>query len=218
MRLVLVLDERSGLPVWYTIIAGNLLDLSTLEGTLGDVAESLDVRISSFVLDAGYASAEVLKYFHSGEGAGKSLPVRMPPKNGYPYKSLYHRARPLMANAKHEFIRAGHTYFAKRYETEVLKVLVHAYVYVDKDNALSGSRKWRLNHEKEYEKLSEGEKNWLSVRFGFFVLISTEAKGADELLDDYLGRTNIESVFKTRGEYLDLCLRAPAGGEHARNH
>jgi len=204
MRLVLVLDERSGLPVWYTIIAGNLLDLSTLENTLIDVAESLDVKISSFVLDAGYASAQVLKYFHSGEGAGKSLTVRMPPKNGYPYKSLYHKARPLMANAKHEFIRAGHTYFAKRYEIEVLEVPVQAYVYVDKDNALSGSRNWRLAHEDEYEKLTDTEKNWLSVRFGFFVLISTETKGADELLDDYFGRTSIESVFKTSKEYLDL--------------
>ena len=109
-----------------------------------------------------------------------------------------------MANAKHEFIRAGHTYFAKRYETEVLAVPVHAYVYVDRDNALLGSRNWRLNHEEEYERMTDAEKNWLSVRFGFFVLISTEAKGADELLDDYFGRTSIESVFKTSKEYLDL--------------
>ncbi len=82
-----------------------------------------------------------------------------------------------MANAKHEFIRAGHTYFAKRYETEVLAVPVHAYVYVDRDNALLGSRNWRLNHEEEYERMTDAEKNWLSVRFGFFVLISTEARG-----------------------------------------
>jgi hypothetical protein len=135
----------------------------------------------------------------------------MPPKKGYPYKSLYHKARPLMANAKHEFTRGGHTYFAKRYEIEVLEVPVQAYVYVDKDNALSGSRTWRLAHEDEYEKLTEGEKNWLSVRFGFFVLISTEAKGADELLDDYFGRTSIESVFKTSKEYLDLLPLAKSG-------
>ncbi len=203
-RLVLVLDEASGLPVWYTIVAGNMLDLSTLETTLSDVAESLDVRIDSFVLDAGYASRQVLQYFHNGEGAGKSLLLRMPGRKGYPYKTLYHKSRQLMANAKYDFIRGGHTYFAKRHAVEIFDIPIYAYVYVDKDNALTGSRTWRLNNEEEYERMTDTEKNWTAVRFGYFVLLSTEAKEADELLDDYFGRTRIESVFKTSKEYLDL--------------
>ncbi len=106
--------------------------------------------------------------------------------------------------AKYEFIREGHTYFGKRFETEVFGFKMHAYVYVDKDNALEGCRDYRLKHEDAYKKLTDKEKNWTSVRFGFFILLSTEMKEPDEKLYDYFGRTRIETVFKTINEYLDL--------------
>ncbi|MDD2296960.1 MAG: transposase [Sphaerochaetaceae bacterium] len=203
-RLVLVLDEKTGFPVWYSIIPGNVLDLSTLESTLEDVAESLDIRIDNFVLDAGYASKELIQGFHSENEWGKTMTVRMPAKRGYPHKTLYHKCKKLMGNAKYEFIRQGHTYFGKHIEIEVFGFNMHAYVYVDKDNALEGSRNYRLRHEEEYEGMTDKEKNWTSVRFGFFILLSTEKKAPDEKLDDYFGRTQIESVFKTSKEYLNL--------------
>ena len=203
-RLVLVLDEKTGLPVWFSIIPGNILDLGTLRSTMGDVAESLDIRIDDFVLDAGYASKDVLEAFHCGKEEGKTITVRMPAKNGYPYMALYHQARKLMGNAKYEFIRQGHTYFGKRFETEVFGLKMHAYVYVDRDNALEGCRSYRLNHGDEYQALTDKDKNWYSVRFGFFILLSTELKEPGAKLDDYFGRTRIESVFKTGKEYPDL--------------
>ncbi len=203
-RLVLVLDEKTGFPVWYSIIPGNVLDLSTLRSTMEDVAETLDIRIDDFVLDAGYASKETIETFHCGNEEGKTMTVRMPAKNGYPYKTLYHQAKKLMGNAKYEFIRQGHTYFGKRFETEVFGFKMYAYVYVDRDNALEGCRGYRLKHEDEYQKLTDKEKNWYSVRFGFFILLSTEMKEPDEKLDDYFGRTRIETVFKTSKEYLNL--------------
>ena len=42
------------------------------------------------------------------------------------------------------------------------------------------------------------------MRFGFFILLSTEMKEPDAKLDDYFGRTCIETVFKTSKEYLNL--------------
>lgn len=203
-RLVLVLDEKTGFPVWFSIIPGNVLDLSTLQSAMEDVAETLDIRIDDFVLDAGYASKETIGTFHCGNEEGKTMTVRMPAKNGYPYKTLYHQAKKLMDNAKYEFIRQGHTYFGKRLETEVFGFKMHAYVYVDRDNALEGCRNYRLKYEDEYQKLTDKEKNWYSVRFGFFILLSTEMKEPDEKLDDYFGRTRIETVFKTSKEYLNL--------------
>lgn len=203
-RLVLVLDKKTGFPVWYSIIPGNVLDLSTLQSTMEDVAESLDIRIDDFVLDAGYACKSLIQGFHSDNEWGKTMTVRMPAKRGYPHKTLYHQTKKLMGNAKYEFIRQGHTYFGKHIETEVFGFNMHAYVFVDKDNALEGSRNYRLKHEEEYEGMTDKEKNWTSVRFGFFILLSTEEKSPDEKLDDYFGRTQIENVFKTSKEYLNL--------------
>ncbi|MEA4866728.1 MAG: transposase [Sphaerochaeta sp.] len=203
-RLVLVLDDKTGFPVWYSIIPGNVLDLGTLQSTMEDVAETLDICINNFVLDAGYASKALIEAFHCGNEKGKTMTVRMPAKNGYPHKTLYHQARKLMGNAKYEFIRQGHTYFGKHFETDIFGLKMHAYVYVDKDNALEGSRNYRLKHEDEYQAMTDKEKNWTSVRFGFFILLSTELKEPDAKLDDYFGRTQIETVFKTSKEYLNL--------------
>lgn len=51
-RLVLVLDEETGLPVWYDVITDNVLDISTIITVVNDVAISLDITIHSLVLDA----------------------------------------------------------------------------------------------------------------------------------------------------------------------
>ncbi len=192
-KIMLVLDMKTGLPVWFSIIPGYEQDLETLRSTMGDVAENLDIRIDDFVLGSGYASKEVLEAFHSGDEKGKTLTVLMPTKDDYPYKALYLQARKMMGNAQYEFIREGHTYFGKHFETEVFGLAMHAYVYVDKDNALTGCRGYRQDHEDAYQKLTDKEKNWLSVRFGFFILLSTDRKEPVSMLDDYFEKACIES-------------------------
>jgi len=95
-----VLDKKTGFPVWYSIIPGNILDLSTLQSTMEDVAESLDIRIDDFVLDADYASREFIQGFHSDNEWGKTMTVRMPAKKGYPHKSLYLQTKKLMGKTQ----------------------------------------------------------------------------------------------------------------------
>ncbi len=94
-RLVMVLDQKTGLPVWYQIIPGNVLNFSTIMNVMSDVAESLDIRIDELVLDAGYVNRELLNEFNidseqytdeDGEVIFKTMTARMPAKNGYPYK------------------------------------------------------------------------------------------------------------------------------------
>ena len=128
----------------------------------------------------------------------------MPAKNGYPYKTLYHSVKSLIHNAKYEFIRQGHSYFGIRRETVIFGYREYTYIYVDKDNALELGRKYQLEHEKEYQAMKDKDKNWYSVKYGYFVLVSNKKKEPDEMLDDYFGRTKIETIFKTSKEYLDL--------------
>ena len=117
-RLILVLDERTGLPVWYDIIPGNILDINTVMTIVNDVADTLKIEIDSLVLDAGYVSKELVDAFHIG--TEKTIIGRMPARRGY------------------------------------------------------------------------------------LVLLSNIDSSPKELLSDYFGRTDIEVVFKTAKEYLDL--------------
>jgi len=202
IRLILVLDKETGLPVWYDIIPGNVLDLSTTKQILEDVEETLGIDIDELVLDAGYASKELLKAYVGGDM--RSVICRMPQKKGYPYQELYQKVKPLIGKAKYSFIRNNHTYFGKKEVTSIFGEEYFTYVFVDQDNALVRAREYILKHQEKYETMTYKEKDWRSVCGGFFVLISTWDEEPSDILNEYFNRTKIENVFKTSKEYLNL--------------
>ena len=75
---------------------------------------------------------------------------------------------------------------------------------VDKENALTGFRNYLIEHEDEYEVLSLAEKDYKTVEYGYFVLLSTYKMEPKDLLIEYFARADIEGGFKTAKNYLDL--------------
>lgn len=202
IRLVLVIDEKSGLPVWFDIIPGNVLDISTVMKVVNDVADSLGIEIDSLVLDAGYVSESLVNAFHIG--TDKTVIGRMPARRGYPHRQLYIEVKDLLGKGKYAFVRKGHTYFGKRKRIDLFGQPIYAYVYVDKSNAVQRFADYLLKHQEEYDAMKLTEKDWMTVKFGYFVLVSNIDATPAELLTMYFGRTEIEKVFKTSKEYLDL--------------
>lgn len=201
-RLVLVLDEDSGLPVWYDIIPGNVLDINTTMNVVNDVADSLGIVIDSLVLDAGYVSKELVNVFHIG--TEKTLIGRMPARKGYPFKELYWSVKSLIGKGKYSFARKRHVYFGHRKDITLFGQKEYAYVYVDQYNALKRYRDYLVDHEEEYDSMKDKDKDWMTVKYGYFVLISNIDTTPEQLLTDYFGRCDIETVFKTSKEYLNL--------------
>ena len=201
-RLILVLDEKSGLPVWYDIIPGNVLDINTVMTVVNDVADSLGIEIESLVLDAGYISRDLVEVFHLG--TEKTIIGRMPARKGYPYKTLYWEVKDLIGKGKYAFVRKHHTYFGYRKEIELFGKREYAYIYVDQYNALKRFSDYLSEHEDEYAGLKVKDKDWMTVKYGYFVLVSNMDLTPKDLLTEYFGRTDIEVVFKTSKEYLDL--------------
>ena len=91
IRLALVADEATGLPIWYELLPGNIMDMNTVSTITRRVKDTLGVGTVSYVLDAGYVSKDVIQ--HLGRNADKTLIARMPNPRGYPYKSLYHKIK-----------------------------------------------------------------------------------------------------------------------------
>lgn len=201
-RLILVLDEKTGLPVWYDIIPGNVLDVNTIMTMVNDVADSLGIEIDSLVLDAGYISRELVEAFHIG--TEKTLIGRMPARKGYPHKTLYWEVKDLIGKGKYAFVRNHHIYFGFRREIELFGQSEYAYIYVDQHNALKRFGDYLSEHEDEYIGMKVKDKDWMTVKYGYFVLVSNVDLSPKELLTEYFGRTDIEVVFKTSKEYLDL--------------
>jgi len=201
-RLILVLDTATGLPVWYDIIPGNVLDINTVMTTVNDVAASLGIEIESLVLDAGYVSRELVDTYHIG--STKTVIGRMPARRGFPFKELYWETKGLMDRGKYAFVRNGHAYFGYKKEIELFGQREFAYVYVDKFNALKRFSDYMTENEEEYECLKAKDKDWMTVKYGFFVLVSNLDDTPKSLLSNYFGRTEVEVVFKTSKEYLGL--------------
>ncbi|MCH3917749.1 MAG: transposase [Spirochaetia bacterium] len=202
MRLVLVLDARHSLPVWFDIIPGNLLDVSTVMGIVEDVESSLCISVGSLTLDAGYASKEIIRAF--SDCGDKSLILRMPARKGYPYKELYWRHKEQIPKGKYAFVRNRHTYFGTCEESRLFDAHMFLYPFVDKENALMGFRDGILRDEDAYGKLSARDKDFLTVKSGYFVLIANYRAAPKDILSRYFDRADIEGAFKTSKAYLKL--------------
>ena len=212
-RLVLVLDEETDLPVWYKLIPGNVLDVQTLENVDSDVLETLDIKIRSYVLDAGYLTKNIVKRFNldspvlkdeDGNEYREQILAKMPAKKGFPYRSLYDEYRPFFFNVEYQFDREGHTYFGTVQEVTLFGCRMYAYIYLDFDNAINGVRTHREKYPEEYAALPLKEKDWITYRSGYFVLLGNKKANAEEMLKDYFGRTKIEDLFKTMKDFTDL--------------
>lgn len=202
MRLVLILDEETGYPVWFDFIPGNELDINTLRQLKADVEGNLDITINSYVLDAGYISKELIQDMVNTPN--KAFLGRMPARKGFPFNECYNDVKDYIGKGKYCFLRNGHTYFGKKLKKTVFGVDVFLYVYEDEYNALRIFQKYLVDNSDDFEKMKDKDKNWQRVKGGFFVLISNQDDTVQNILINYYGRTEIESVFKTSKEYLDL--------------
>lgn len=203
-RLVLILDIITGLPVWFDLIPGNVLDLNTVMNQTEKVIRLLDVHIEDMVLDAGYVCKDVIQAYNRDNNRDKSLIARMPGKNGYGRDELFEKTHSLFSNAKYGFVRQNHSYFGIRKDVEIFGCREFAYVYVDSENASSAYKEFLYDHMDQYEKMTMKEKNWIRYKGGFFVLISNIETEPDRMLDYYYGRTEIESAINCGKEYLGM--------------
>jgi hypothetical protein len=64
IRVIYVTDKESGFPIFFKYIAGNIVDVSTLEYVISTV-KMFNIDIKSVTLDAGYNSIDNLEYLSS---------------------------------------------------------------------------------------------------------------------------------------------------------
>lgn len=137
---------------------------------------------------------------------GKDFIGRMPNRKGFHYSTLFtQQVRPYITKFKnYQFFRAGHTYFGKKTREKFFGYDLNAYVYVDKENAANYNKEYHIRHPELIQKMDESQLSWIAYRGGYFVLLSNLDATPSEILDRYFSRTEIEYIFKTSKEYLNL--------------
>ena len=212
-RLVLLLDIQTCIPVWFEIIASNVLDKSTILTITHDVKATLDLDIDVYDLDAGYARQELFQLFNrknntrideKGIIRERTVLVRMPDIKGYGRDDLYMQCKPHFYTGRYSFDYEHHTYFGERIEIELFGQSEYAFVFIDKTQAESLLREWRTNHQEEWEGLTDLQQDWYQVKDGFFILIGNKDQSPKDTLIEYRGRARIELFFRDGKSYLKI--------------
>ncbi len=213
-RLMLVLDEATGLPVWHEWLPGNALNFSAIMNVLNNAGAMLDVEIEQLVLDAGYINKELLQAFHAA--SSKKIIIRLPVKKEFFYRRLYEECQSLMSRSSHDFVLNERAYFGCEKEISLFNMNEFACVYVDREKALAGFRHCLEENEDEFQSLTDKDKDWLQVKHGFFILLSNQKTSPKALLKEYFEQTSIETALKTKREFSEWLPRSQRTNDAVR--
>ena len=104
------------------------------------------------------------------------------PERILPYKTLYWEVKDLIGKGKYAFVRKHHAYFGIKKRITLFENPVFAYVYVDQYNALKRFSDYLVDHEDDFADLKAKDKDWYTVKYGYFVLLSNIDSSPKELL------------------------------------
>ncbi len=201
-RLALVLDKLTLMPVWFEFVPAKVADLNSLRTVFDRVSGALGINIADAILDSDYVSAELLE--KQKRSLIREMIVRMPFTKDFPYRELYEKHQAFIYKGKYSLLCGRQFYSGKRVKAEIFGRNINAYLYVNQNKALSGYKNYLEAFADEVAAMTDSEKDWLSVRYGYFVLLSNRTCTPEELLSHYLEMTETEIAFKNAEDYLDL--------------
>jgi len=211
-RLVLILDKDSGMPIYFRYVAGNIVDVSTLETTLSEVrAYGVDVRYA--IVDAGYYSEKNIRALHTNE---ISFVMRMIP-NRKIYKELVSEHATELEDAKHLVKYRNRLLYVKRVQIDLFGKICYAFIAQDIDRKHDEVKKY-ICDALENKEISTEEMNAEMQKKGLFVLVSSDPIETNDILPLYYTRQAIEQVFDIGKNNADLLPLRVHGIESFRGH
>ena len=197
-RLVLVLDDATGIPAWHGVTPGDAAGAGALARVREDVEATLGAAVSSAVPDAGHAARGLVG------GETRHL-ARMPARRGYPFKSMWHRARPRADRGKRLLAGGGHAHLGRHFARGALGARTHPCACVDRDRAPSRLRQTRDGRPGEREAMPGRDKDWEGARGGLLVpMPDTGEMAPASALDAHLSRAGAGQALEAAGDHLRL--------------
>ena len=196
-RLILVLDIKSSMPIYFRYAAGNVVDVTTLRTTIAEMRE-YGIDVSHAIVDAGYYSEKNIKELY---GDNISFITRMS-TNRKLYKELAEEHRTDLENAKYLVKYRDRVVYIKRVDIDLFGETGYAYVGMDIDRKHDEVKKY-IN-DVFGEGISFEEMNATMQSKGLFILISSEKIEPKDILPLYYTRQAIEQVFDIGKNNADL--------------
>jgi hypothetical protein len=214
VRLIHVVERGTGLPIYFRHVAGNIVDVSTLQTTANELkAQGINVRHG--ILDAGYCSRRNIRILKRDE-----IPFLTRLPGNKVAKNLIARHGGDLLSHKYEQEYGDRVLCIKRVPAQVFGIDLQVYICLDVDVMHDGQKRSlhrSINDSKKRK--SKKEKNDDDLKqLGYFVLLSSEIIDEKEILPMYYMRQTIEQTFDLAKNDVDLVPLRTHKDETFRGH
>jgi transposase len=198
IRLIVIADKISGLPIYYRYVPGNIVDVSTLSMIISEMKE-YNIDINKAIMDAGYYSEDNIINLYDNKIPFMTRMVERTEK----YELILKKFIPDIMN-KENFIKYGdRNLFIKKAEINFFKQDIPLNCYICLDIQKQGIDKNNyfkyFNTNKSNEQLQLDE-----LTHGVFILISSIDLEPSEVLPCYYDRQIIEQIIDYMKNYIDI--------------
>jgi transposase len=197
VRLIYVVHQKTGMPIYFRYCAGNIIDASTLIRCLEEL-QVQGVNIDFTILDAGYYTEEnIRKLFEKGI----SFVTRLK-QNLVIYKQIVENHFETLETMENLVEYNGRYVYLKCVPCELAGHQAYAYIGLDIERKYSESR--RTFQRAIPKKMSTEEVHNALQTQGIFILVTSHQIDTTELLPLYYTRQQIEMVFDIGKNYAGM--------------
>ena len=197
VRLIYVVQQNTGLPIYFRYCPGNVIDASTLIRCIAELKEQ-GINTKFAILDAGYYTAENI---HNLFEQKVSFITRLK-ENLKLYKELVTEHLNTLEAKEHLIEYNGRYVYLKCVSCQLDGHPAFAYVGLDIDRKASES-KGTFRHAKD-KKMNTSRVFDTIQKQGVFILISSRRIAHNKVLPLYYTRQQVEQIFDIGKNYAEM--------------
>jgi hypothetical protein len=211
VRLIYVVQQRTGLPIYFRYCPGNVIDATTLIRCLAELKEQ-GVNTKFAILDAGYYTDENIKEFF----ANKISFITRLKENRVIYKNLVAEHLGVLESKENLVEYNGRYLYLKCVPCQLVGHNAYAYVGLDVERKSSEAHK---TFQRAKDKgMDAGQVHDVLKNQGIFVLVSSRRIAPVNFLPLYYTRQQIEQIFDIGKNYADMLPLRVQTEETFRGH
>ena len=218
IRLIFVVQKKTGLPLFYMAVPGNVVDVSTLTRIMLHL-ESLGVAVESCIIDAGYNSGSNLDFFYDENHSCKIGYLTRVKANDSNLKKMVSDELATL-ESRENFVNFDDRYLFIR--KKQVMVGSHgdnpAFLYLGLDCSRLNDEQRKLFKKAKNEKLSLDDVYETMSNEGLFALLSGTDYSIDDILPAYYQRQAAEQIFDFAKNYTKLLPLRTHSEETFRGH
>ena len=200
-RLLLVVDRKTGMPLFFRYNAGNIVDVTTLRTTIAELG-AFGIDTDFAIVDSGYYSEKNIRSLYSDGDKPIPFLTRLG-SNRTLYKDLVKDHADDLAKSKYMLMQRDRLLSIKRVQVDLFGHVGYAYVSIDharrEDEVYNYAKSAIQNKD-----ISTDEMDAAIRSKGLFILVSSEKIETDEVMPLYYTRQVVEQIFDISKNNADL--------------